>query len=678
MSKMGSGHVMWFAQRQHRAGLKTVFGLVGYVGLAIAGCATVAGHLPPPHPAPASGHFQAGVARVDITPAPGFPMGGHSKVGKTSIGYWTRLFARAFVLEDASGNTLVLVSCDLWSVPAGLVDRVAEILLTREETRHIDRDQLILAATHTHHSPGNFSTSAFYNTFASPSVGFDARLFEFLAQRIGQSITEAVRARRPATVSYVVSPLPALTRNRSLPAFLMNSDREEIGEDGVDRRLAGLWIRDAAAPERVLGVAAFAAMHPTVLGPAMPVYSADLFGVAANYAERRLHLESPGAVVALFNGAEGDVSVTSRHGDVTAARHLGERLGHAIVANPARDRVDGVIRHRVAQQPLAGQCLEGDGVCTADFPLYGTGALGGSESDHWLLSWLGWHEGATGNGIPGHGAKRAALGPFGRLLMPSTALPAEAPLGVHQVGGLLLVTLPGEFTTAMGRRVAHGVAAAADWPPARVLLVGLANEYLSYFTTPEEYALQHYEGASTLWGPQAGPLLGRRLAQLAATLSTAPRGRASTDFHHRPGLARVFTLAAAGSLANTPPAGLESLLRDAEHGRGLADPPTFCWDDVVPAMSAEARVTPRVTIVKASAPETFAPLFLEGIAEDDGGVNFVTVAGLAPSSSTTAEPHSRWCTMWLGAPMATEPLHFQVHTLRGATLTSPPIPPAKP
>jgi hypothetical protein len=95
-------------------------------------------------------------------------------------------------------------------------------------------------------------------------------------------------------------------------------------------------------------------------------------------------------------------------------------------------------------------------------------------------------------------------------------------------------------------------------------------------------------------------------------------------------------------------------------------------------MSAEARVTPRVTIVKASAPETFAPLFLDGIAQDDGGVNFVTVAGLAPSSSTTAEPHSQWCTMWLGAPMATEPLHFQVHTLRGATLTSPPIPPAKP
>ena len=142
------------------------------------------------------------------------------------------------------------------------------------------------------------------------------------------------------------------------------------------------------------------------------------------------------------------------------------------------------------------------------------------------------------------------------------------------------------------------------------------------------------------------------------------------DFHHRPGLARLFTLAAAGPLVERPRAGLDSLLRDAE-GRRLADPPTLCWDDAVPAMSAEPRVTPRVAIVKASAPETFAPLLLDGIAEDDGGVNFVTVAGLAPSSSSTAAPESRWCTMWLGAPTATESLHFQVQTLRGATITSP-------
>jgi neutral ceramidase len=648
--------------------INAVLAMIGLVVVTVSGCATIAGQLPVPQPQRPSGAFLAGVARVDITPAPGFPMGGHSKAGRIARGYWTRLFARAFVLEDAAGNTLVLVSCDLWSLPAGLVDRVAEILLTRAETDHIDRDELVLAATHTHHSPGNFSTSAFYNAWASASMGFDARLFEFLAQRIAQAVVNAARARRPATLSHIVSPLNDVTRNRSLPAALRNADRAEI-DAGVDPRVTALWIREAAPGERVLGVAAFVAMHPTLLGSATPVYSADIFGVAANYAERTLHVQAPEAVVGLFNGAQGDVSVVSEERDWSAALRLGARLGRGIVANPARERVDGPIRRAVTRQPMAGQCVD-ETICAADFPLFGAGALGGSESNHWLLSWLGWGEGVTGNGVPGHGAKRAALGPFGRLLMPSSSLPAEAPLAVHQVGGVLFVTLPGEFTTMMGRRVAAWVAEAAKWQPERVVLVGLANEYLSYFATPEEYALQHYEGASTLWGPQAGPLLGRRLSAAAATLSTPPRRSVPIDFHHRAGLAWTFTLANAGPLPHPPDAGLDALLGDAEGTRRVL-PATFCWDDVVPSMSAASRVTPEVTIVKGTDRGTLEPLLIDGIAEDDSGVNFVTVAGLA-SPGDRAGPRSEWCTIWLGAPAGTDPLHFRIHTLRG-TVTSPPI-----
>jgi len=34
-----------------------------------------------------------------------------------------------------------------------------------------------------------------------------------------------------------------------------------------------------------------------------------------------------------------------------------------------------------------------------------------------------------------------------------------------------------------------------------VLIAGLSNTYGHYITTPEEYAVQRYEGASTLYGP---------------------------------------------------------------------------------------------------------------------------------------------------------------------------------
>ena len=34
-----------------------------------------------------------------------------------------------------------------------------------------------------------------------------------------------------------------------------------------------------------------------------------------------------------------------------------------------------------------------------------------------------------------------------------------------------------------------------------MVIAGLANTYADYITTPEEYSVQRYEGASTIYGP---------------------------------------------------------------------------------------------------------------------------------------------------------------------------------
>ena len=47
------------------------------------------------------------------------------------------------------------------------------------------------------------------------------------------------------------------------------------------------------------------------------------------------------------------------------------------------------------------------------------------------------------------------------------------------------------------------------------VVVGLANGYIMYVTTPEEYEFQHYEGASTLYGPATAPWLAQTFAMLA-------------------------------------------------------------------------------------------------------------------------------------------------------------------
>jgi neutral ceramidase len=77
------------------------------------------------------------------------------------------------------------------------------------------------------------------------------------------------------------------------------------------------------------------------------------------------------------------------------------------------------------------------------------------------------------------------------------------------------------MTEEMGRRVRASVLSAVPASGiSRVVISGLANEYVSYFTTPEEYERQHYEGSATLYGEFASNLIKQSLIGLARRLVT--------------------------------------------------------------------------------------------------------------------------------------------------------------
>lgn len=87
----------------------------------------------------------------------------------------------------------------------------------------------------------------------------------------------------------------------------------------------------------------------------------------------------------------------------------------------------------------------------------------------------------------------------GEMDFPYTWHPRIVPTQLFKWGQLVIVALPGEFTTMAGRRVRAAVE--SQLPKHEVILSGLSNIYTSYVSTLEEYALQRYEGASTLYGP---------------------------------------------------------------------------------------------------------------------------------------------------------------------------------
>jgi neutral ceramidase len=267
-----------------------------------------------------TGKLRAGAARVDITPPVGLGLLGWGPEGKHAAGWRQRLYARTLVLEDSGGRRLALVAVDLAHVSRLLVHRIAE----RTDTLGMGVDRLVVSATHTHSAPGHFHGYAGYDDFGSSVGGYDAKVVEFLADGIAQSVAAAVQRLEPARAAWAVDTLWGCTRIRSDTAYRANPPVEtpfpgeaQVGCEGrlpldaqqseVDPTLTLLRV-DGAAP-----IAAYLvfAIHGTVISYANDLYDADIQGAIARRLERWAHdsLSFGGSFVAVVaNGASGDVT----------------------------------------------------------------------------------------------------------------------------------------------------------------------------------------------------------------------------------------------------------------------------------------------------------------------------------------------------------------------------------
>jgi neutral ceramidase len=154
------------------------------------------------------------------------------------------------------------------------------------------------------------------------------------------------------------------------------------------------------------------------------------------------------------------------------------------------------------------------------------------------------------------GLKRAFLGRLQRRTI-TRLLPEVAQITVAAVGDMLLVALPFEPTTVVGGMIREAALDAAGRRGIRfreALTVGLANGYNQYVATEEEYALQHYEGASTLYGPgtaaYVAALVGILAARLPASGQPSPPAEVPALSFRRMGVKAILPPANAGPAAN--------------------------------------------------------------------------------------------------------------------------------
>ncbi|KAJ8753902.1 hypothetical protein K2173_000156 [Erythroxylum novogranatense] len=113
----------------------------------------------------------------------------------------------------------------------------------------------------------------------------------------------------------------------------------------------------------------------------------------------------------------------------------------------------------------------------------------------------------------------------GEMKLPYDWAPSILPVQILRIGQLVILNVPGEFTTMAGRRLRDAVKALLTSGGSKefnnnvhIVISGLTNTYSQYVTTFEEYQVQRYEGASTLYGPHTLSAYIQEFKKLAAAL----------------------------------------------------------------------------------------------------------------------------------------------------------------
>jgi neutral ceramidase len=484
--------------------------------------------------------FLVGSGVADITgPAAELGMMGYARLDQKTAGIHQRLRSRAFVFASpCNGRRVAFVSADLAFVSQAIKQEVVRRLGAVYGPLY-DEANVLLSATHTHSGPGGYSHYALYNLTV---LGFDRQNFGVVADGIYRSIVSAHEALVDGRITLAQGELPGASVNRSPAAYLRNppEERARFGAD-VDATMTVLRLEAESGHE--LGTVSWFAVHGTSMGNRNLLIGGDNKGYAS-YLFEKLKRGSPTAtrafVAAFAQGAEGDVSPNVFGGtdgggadDFESTAISGEKqLRKALELYDAATLplVGGVdYRHEHLKMDTAA-CPAAIGVSmlagAEDGP--GFGAEGFTCHDVASLWRLFVCETTT---TACQGEKPIVLETGTTEPYPWT--PEVVPVQVVRIGDLALVAVPYESTTMAGRRLLATVR--TELAPAGVrhfVVAGLANAYSGYVATREEYSAQHYEGASTHFGPWTLAVYQREFGRLAAALREGlpvPPGPAPRD-----------------------------------------------------------------------------------------------------------------------------------------------------
>ncbi|OUS26004.1 hypothetical protein A9Q99_19700 [Gammaproteobacteria bacterium 45_16_T64] len=476
----------------------------------------------------------AGVGVVDITPRPGVPKGGYAAMSNFGNGFRTRLRVRSFYIYQEGGEPVVIVQADLHAGSSIIRDKVAERVA---EKTNIESNNICMTCTHTHAGPGQLLDSDFYNAFASNKPGLDVQLYEFVVDKIVESVLAAYEDRKPAKLATGKIDVWHATRNRSLIPHLSNPGKVDKTNiyDAINPNLYMIRIDQKNADGVFYPRAAISSfsIHGTSVPVAEKSNNADVWAYISGGLQSKIsqHYDAPwSAVHGAFQGTHGDIApnikegqagfVESRRlgldiadkawtlfqsleGDLCDCVNLGSAIREVDFYNEAVKYPGSIASRPVVGTALTAGAFENETPFLYHAPLF----KHGSSSARWLFT--------QGE----HGHKRWVGSYLQLLVLPKKEFPHNRQLQVLTIGDFMMLALPFEVSVEAGRRLVDSVGrvlGAVNGDKKEVFVTSLANGYTGYAVTPEEYARQYYEGGHTIYGPKTTPFLADQFAKLTS------------------------------------------------------------------------------------------------------------------------------------------------------------------
>uniref|UniRef100_A0A8B9SDD3 Neutral ceramidase n=1 Tax=Apteryx owenii TaxID=8824 RepID=A0A8B9SDD3_APTOW len=492
---------------------------------------------------------------------------GYANPDQVGGGLLTRLYSRAFIVaEPDNSKRVVFISADIGMVSQRLRLEVLKELKSKYGELY-QQDNVILSGTHTHSGPAGYFQ---YTLFWLTSKGLIKPSLQAIVKGIVKSIDIAHQNMKKGRLFINRGTVENSQINRSPYSYLQNpaSERSRYSSN-TDKEM--VILKMVAANGQELGLISWFAIHPVSMNNTNHLVNSDNVGYASYLFEQEKNkgmLPGEGSFVAAFASSNlGDVSPNTKGpfcintGDSCDNPQSTCPVGGAkmcMAMGPGTDMFDStrIIGQNIylkakemyanASQEITGPlssahqwvnmsdvsvelnathtvktCKPALGHSFAAGTIDGVGAFnftqGAVEGDPFWDSIRDQLLGEPSNETQACHEPKPILFSTGEMTWPHPWHPDVVDVQLATIGSLAIVAVPGELTVIYFLSQEFESQGTSGM---NVVIAGLCNVYTHYIATYEEYQVQRYEAASTIYGPHtlsAYIQLYRGLARAIAT-----------------------------------------------------------------------------------------------------------------------------------------------------------------